>query len=310
MPEEYRNLIRVWIGPVPVIGSSNPEIVQELLTNEHVLEKGYLLKLIWNPVMGKSIFTSEARLLNPIKLPSILYRFTRDYKMVSRSRDVTHEFTKKIISEKRKKHLHNETNVLILAGYETTALSLSFVLLHLAVYKDIQRKLYNEIIEVVGDTNVHSMNVDDLPKLKYMDMVLKESLRLTPTVPIISREASQDIKIGNYTIPKGANILIPIINIHRNPEYWENPLKFDPERFSPENIQNRHPYAYMPFSAGPRNCFGRRYAWIFMKTTLVALLSRYEFHTDINLDTLQFEAGITLRLVNGHQVRITPRYNS
>ncbi|XP_044740007.1 probable cytochrome P450 4p3, partial [Chrysoperla carnea] len=407
--EKYQNMVRIWIGPVLLIASSNPDIVQKLFTNEHVLEKAYLLKLVWNPVMGKSVFTSEvtewrnhrsivirgftpiilksyfkifvekiniliqkldlelnkersfdiyeylsrttldsvcgstmgvninsheddgsssyfhainsvtffilARFLNPIKYPTIFYRFTQDYKMVSKSRDVTQEFTEKIISEKRRltiifteEQLHNHVNGLIFGGYETTAISLSFVLLHLAAYKDIQTKLYNEILEVLGDINVDLINVDDLPKLKYMDMVLKESMRLTPTAPVIPREASQDIKIDNYTIPKGVNILIPVINIHRNPEYWENPLKFDPERFTPENIKNRHPYAYIPFGAGPRNCFGRRYAWIFMKTALVALLSRYEFHTDINLDTLRFEVGIVLKLINGHQVQITPRY--
>ncbi|XP_044740006.1 cytochrome P450 4c21-like [Chrysoperla carnea] len=439
-------MVRVWIGPVPLIGFSNLDIVQKILTNEHVLEKAYLLKLVWNPIMGKSVFTSEvpewrnhrsivirgfspiilksylkifmekiniliqkldlelnnetpfdiytylsrttldsvcgstmgvninsheddgsssyfhainsvtffilARFLNPIKYPTIFYRFTQDYKMVSKSRDVTQEFTEKIISEKRKsmatvinnkelmdikainsnlykkpfleylmdftknnssfteEQLHNHTNLLIFAGFETTAITLSFVLLHLAAYKDIQTKLYNEIIEVLGDKNVDSINVDDLPKFKYMEMVIKESMRLTPTVPLIPREASQDIKIDNYTIPKGVNILIPVINIHRNPEYWENPLKFDPERFTPENIKNHHPYAYLPFGAGPRNCFGRRYAWIFMKTALVALLSRYEFHTDLNLDKLRFEIGMALKLINGHQVKITPRYKS
>nr|UZE89963.1 cytochrome P450 CYP4416A2 [Chrysoperla zastrowi sillemi] len=444
--EDYQqNLGRIWFGPIPAIGASNPDIVQELLTNENVLEKAYLMKKAWNPVLGKSILTSEvpewkhhrsiiirgftpiilksyfkifvekiniliqkldlelnketpfdifeylsrttldsvcgstmgvninsheddgssyfhavnsslylvvAPYLNPIKFFNIFYRFSQDYKMVLKNRDLTQEFTKKIISEKQKlmanvinnnelnnikainrnvykkpfleylmdftknnsnfteEQLHNETNVLIFAGYETTAITLSFVLLHMAAYKDIQTKLYNEIIEVLGDKNVDSINVDDLPKLKYMEMVLKESLRLTPTVPLIPREASQDIKIDNYTIPKGANILIPIINIHRNPEYWENPLKFNPERFTSENIKNRHPYAYLPFGAGPRSCLGRRYAWIFMKTALVALLSRYEFHTDINLDTLRFEAGMALKLVNGYPVRITPRYKS
>ncbi|XP_044740009.1 cytochrome P450 3A19-like [Chrysoperla carnea] len=298
----------------------------------------------------RAMYLIIAKFMNPIKFVSIYYRFTQDYKMVSKSSDATQEFTKQIISEKRnlmatfinnnqlinikainrnvykkpfldylmdftknnsnftEEQLRNETNLIILAGYDTTALSLSYVLLHLALYKDIQTKLYNEILEVVGDINVDSINVDDLPELKYMDMVLKESLRLTPTIPVIAREASQDIKIGNYTIPKGANIVIPTFTIHRNPEYWKNPLKFDPERFTPENIKNRHPYAYIPFSAGPRNCIGKRYAWIFMKTTLVALLSRYEFHTDINSNTLRFKIGVSLNLINGHKVRITPRY--
>ncbi|XP_044740004.1 probable cytochrome P450 313a4 [Chrysoperla carnea] len=297
--EDYQqNLGRIWFGPIPAIGASNPDIVQELLTNENVLEKAYLMKKAWNPVMGKSILTSDGSTMG-VNINSHEDDGSSYFHAVHRNNS---NFTEE--------QLRNETNLIIFGGYETTALSLSYVLLHLAAYKDIQTKLYNEIIKVLGDINVDLINVDDLPKLKYMEMVLKESMRLTPTIPLIVREPSQDIKIGNYIIPKGVSILIPIFTIHRNPEYWENPLKFDPERFTAENIKNRHPYAYIPFSAGPRNCIGGRYAWIFMKTTLAALLSRYEFHTDINLDTLKFEGAISMKLVNGHQVRITPRYKS
>ncbi|XP_044740005.1 probable cytochrome P450 313a4 [Chrysoperla carnea] len=327
--EYQQTMFRVWFGPFPIIGISNPDIVQELLTNEHVLEKAYLFKLAWNPVMGKSILTSEVpewkhhrsiiiRGFTPIILKSYFKNVINNNELINVKAinsnvykkpflDYLMDFTKNN-SNFTEEQLRNETNLMIFAGYETTAISLSYVLLHLAVYKDIQTKLYNEILEVVGDINVDSINVDDLPRLKYMDMVLKESMRIISTIPVISREASKDIKIGNYTIPKGTNILIPIFTIHRNPEYWENPLKFDPERFTAENIKNRHPYVYIPFGAGPRNCIGGRYAWIFMKTTLVALLSRYEFHTDINLDTLQFEAAISMKLINGYPVRITPRY--
>ncbi|XP_044728535.1 cytochrome P450 4C1-like isoform X2 [Chrysoperla carnea] len=287
------------------------------------------------------------RIFNVFKHPNIFYKFTRDYKTISKNRSIIQKFVGKIIDDKRKNYvtsvdnlddvrainknlykksfleylmdftknntnftdeqLRNETNTIIFGGFDTTATSLSFVLLQLAGHKDIQTQVYQEILEVLGENNKDSIDFDDLPKLKYMEMVIKESMRLIATGPIIAREVSQDIKTGNNIIPKGATVAIPIFAIHRNYKYWKNPLKFDPERFTPENIKNQHPYAFIPFSAGPRNCIGIRYAWILMKATLATLLSRYEFHTDLNLEELRYDLQVTLKLVNGCQVRITPR---
>ncbi|XP_044730246.1 cytochrome P450 4c21-like isoform X2 [Chrysoperla carnea] len=428
-----KSLIRLWLGPIPLVLTLDPRAIQEVLNNPNALEKSFVHKIVWNTTMGKSIFTSEVpewkhhrgiivkgfspiilksyfkifvekinilsenldfelnketsfdifkylsrttvdsvcgstmgvninshkhsesyfdathrllyfvvvRLFNVFKIPTLFYRFTEDYKIASKCSKIVREFTEKIIAEKRNKYekidnnlidvkankkneykkplleflmdftknneqftdaqLRDEVNFIIFAAYETSANALSYVLLNLAAHKDIQTKVYNEILDVLGENNGDSIKFDDLPKLKYMEMVIKESMRRYSTVPFMGRQATQDIKIGDYTIAKGVIITIPIIAVHLNKNYWENPLKFDPERFTPENIKNRHPYAYIPFSAGPRNCIGIRYAWIVMKITLATLLSRYEFHTDLNLDELRFQFNVSLTLVNGHQ---------
>lgn len=94
--------------------------------------------------------------------------------------------------------------------------------------------------------------------MKFMERCIKECLRLYPSVPLIARVAGEDIKThSGYIIPKGCDINVYIYDLHRSTQYWEDPEKFDPDRFLPENVAARHPFAYLPFSAGSRNCIGQ-----------------------------------------------------
>lgn len=118
--------------------------------------------------------------------------------------------------------------------------------------------MYHEILEVLGNTDQHP-TLNELSELKYMERCIKESLRLYPSVPSISRLLEEDVTTTQgYILPKEACINIHIYDIHRNLSYWSDPEKFDPDRFLPENCVNRHPFAYVPFSAGPRNCIGEK----------------------------------------------------
>ncbi|XP_044740113.1 cytochrome P450 4C1-like [Chrysoperla carnea] len=200
-----------------------------------------------------------------------------------------------------------EANLAIMAGYETLSTTLSYVILNLALHKDIQNKVCEELFEVLDNDSDRTIAVEDLSKLKYMEMVIKESMRLYAPVPLISRQLTDDIKFGDWLIPQGVSCVVSIFSLHRDGKIWNNPLKFDPDRFTPENSKTRHPYAHIPFSAGPRNCLGDRYAWMLMKAVLATLLRRYEFHTDLKENALEFEIAITLKLIGGHQVRITSR---
>ncbi|KAI2474301.1 hypothetical protein C4B38_000369 [Diabrotica virgifera virgifera] len=151
--------------------------------------------------------------------------------------------------------IRDEVNTFTFEGHDTTSVGMCLTLMLLANHGDYQNKIYQEIIEVIGDNSEPNINL--INKLKLMDRFIKESLRLYPVLPFISRKLEEDVTIDGYLLPKGILINIHLFDVHRNEKYWPDPEKFDPDRFLPENCANRHPLAYIPFSAGSRNCIGK-----------------------------------------------------
>ncbi|KAL1123286.1 hypothetical protein AAG570_002372 [Ranatra chinensis] len=124
---------------------------------------------------------------------------------------------------------------------------------HFILFQD---KVVDELNEIFGDSD-RSVDLKDIQQMQYMEKVIKESLRYFPPVPLISRTITEDLILGDGTlIPPGVHLIIPTYVIHRQPHVFPEPKKFDPERFSEENMKGRHPLSYIPFSAGPRNCIG------------------------------------------------------
>ncbi|SFH40190.1 Cytochrome P450 [Halorubrum aquaticum] len=159
----------------------------------------------------------------------------------------------------------------LFAGHETTALGLTYTLLCLAQHPEEQEKLYTEI-DTVGDGRV---TAEDLPGLEYMERVIDEALRLYPPVYMFFREATQDVVLQGYDIPAGTTLVLPQWAVHRDPEWWDDPEAFRPERFADD--ADRPEYAYFPFGGGPRHCIGMRFARMEMKTVLATILSEYTF---------------------------------
>ena len=112
-----------------------------------------------------------------------------------------------------------------------------------------------ELNEVFGDSD-RPCTMEDTTKLKYLECCIKESLRLYPAVPNITRYMSEDSELGGYTIPSGASVSMQIYALHRNEEYFPDPDAFKPQRFQTNESIGRHAFAFVPFSAGPRNCIG------------------------------------------------------
>ena len=115
--------------------------------------------------------------------------------------------------------------------------------------------------------------------MKYMDMVIDETLRMYPPAPRLDRVASEDYEYEGIKIKKGQVVAVQIYALHHNPEIYPNPEEFIPERFSDENKKSRESVAYLPFGAGPRNCIGMRFAIIEIKLLLTSILSKYRFST-------------------------------
>ncbi|XP_048730209.2 cytochrome P450 3A24-like [Ostrea edulis] len=162
------------------------------------------------------------------------------------------------------------------AGYETTASTLSFLAYFLAIHPDVQQKIYEEILSELGD---EEPGYDNIGKLNYMDMCINETMRMYPISPRTDRTCVHDAEVKGLKIPKGMDIAIPIWILHHSDKLWENPEKFDPERFSAENKAKMNPYQFLPFGYGPRLCIGKRLALTEIKIAMTKLLREFEIKT-------------------------------
>lgn len=144
-------------------------------------------------------------------------------------------------------------------SFETSSSVMTFSTYELALNQAIQDRLRSEIQEVLEKYN-GEVTYEAIKEMKYLDMVFKESLRKYPALDNQNRKSTHDFKIPNskLVIPAGTNIIIPVDGLHNDERFFENPSKFDPERFSDENIKKRPPFVYIPFSEGGRMCIGYR----------------------------------------------------
>lgn len=150
-----------------------------------------------------------------------------------------------------------QIETVIIAGNETSALTISYVILLLAMHPDIQERLYDELRSVY-ETQTENTIYEHIQKLPYLDSVLKEGMRLFPVAPFIVRTVCADTQLSNCTVPKDAIIMMSLFNLHRNEIEWgTNSENFDPDNFFlSERVATRSPFSFLPFSGGPRNCIG------------------------------------------------------
>ncbi|XP_067138077.1 cytochrome P450 4C1-like [Centruroides vittatus] len=178
-----------------------------------------------------------------------------------------------------KEDVIREMEGFIFAGYDTSAHAMSWTLYFLGRFHEIQENLYLELQEIFENDMNRNITMDDLTKMTYLECVIKESMRIYPPVPFIARKNPSEIKIGNYVLPAHSTLVINIYGIHHNPSVYENPEVFDPDRFLPENYKKLHPYAFLPFSAGPRNCLGYKFAMMTMKIVLANVLRNFKVYS-------------------------------
>jgi len=162
------------------------------------------------------------------------------------------------------------------AGHETTALGLAWTLLLLARHSQQEEKVVAEIKEVTGGGPVRP---EHIARLAYTRQVFSEAMRLYPPAPIITRTAVRSFPLQGFAVPAGAVIVVPIHAVHHHTALWEDPERFDPGRFSTEQVKGRHRYAYMPFGAGPRVCIGSAFATMEAVAILAVLLQSVRLHS-------------------------------
>lgn len=198
---------------------------------------------------------------------------------------------------------------IMMAGYETTGTTLSLLAYQLALNPDVQDKLIKEINDYF-DLNPDASLNDAADNIEYIDMVLNETMRFYPVSPLM-RECMQTCAVtDDLVIEKGTIINVPVYLLHRNPKYWPNPEKFDPERFNPNKEQTYPTYAYLPFGDGPRYCIGKRFALLQAKMAIVSVYKDVHFKrapdTDVPLEVFQ---GFTLHPANPIKLYIVSNSN-
>lgn len=196
--------------------------------------------------------------------------------------------------------LRDECITIFAAGYETTARTMSFAWYALASNPEVAAKLHAELDMVLGD---RSPCIEDLPNLPYTLQVIKEVLRLYPPAPFYIREAIADDSIDGFHIPAGCGAMMSPYYTHRHPDFWDRPLAFDPQRWTPENEAKQHKYAYHPFAAGPRVCIGNSFS-LLETQLLLAQLARCFNPVLVDGYVPEWEMQAVLGTANGFPMQI------
>ncbi|XP_048770376.2 cytochrome P450 4F2-like isoform X2 [Ostrea edulis] len=167
-----------------------------------------------------------------------------------------------------------EVDTFLFEGHDTTASGISWAIYSLAKYSEIQEKVHQELVEVLGERQ--QLQWEDLNELKYMSMFLREVMRMHSPVPGIARHLTKPVVIEGVEIPANFDIDIPIHAVNHHPDVWPDHMEFKPERFEDEAKLSRDPFSYFPFSAGPRNCIGQNFAMNEQKVMIGSLLKRFK----------------------------------
>jgi cytochrome P450 len=203
------------------------------------------------------------------------------------------------------KQVRDECVTVMLAGHETTANALSFALWELARNPDVQERLYQECRAVLGP---RAPAAEDYGRLTYAAQVFAETIRIYPPVWVTARTAVEAYEYRGITIPRGAILLAPQIVAHRDPRFWDEPLRFDPRRFTEENKAGRPRFRYFPFGAGARQCIGEGLAWMEGVLILASVASNWKLSLPAGSPKeLPLHPAISLRPKGGVRLHVDRR---
>ncbi|KAF0768751.1 cytochrome P450 4C1-like, partial [Aphis craccivora] len=190
------------------------------------------------------------------------------------------------------KDIREEVDTFLFEGHDTSSISMTMTLVLLGIYQDVQDRARDELFDIFGDSE-RDATMEDLNSMQYLEAVIKESLRLYPSVPGFSRELEKPLSINNYTLPPKTTVIVYPYVLHRNEDIYPNAEEFMPERFLEEENKEKFHFGYLPFSAGARNCIGQKYAMNQMKTVISTILRNMKFKSLGNKDDIQLFSEVS-----------------
>ncbi|XP_032826367.1 cytochrome P450 3A8-like [Petromyzon marinus] len=202
--------------------------------------------------------------------------------------------------------LESQAVLFLMAGYDNTSTSITFLAYCLACNPDVQTKVQQEIDTILPDGKLP--DYETLKQMEYLDMVVCETLRMYSSSSRTDRVCKKTTVVNDLVIPKGVVVTVPLWVLHYDPQYWDEPHEFRPERFTKEAKEARDPYCYLPFGHGPRNCIGMRFALMSVKIAVCRILQRYSFQT-CSETTIppQFNKNTFLQLEKPLKVKVVAR---
>jgi cytochrome P450 len=198
--------------------------------------------------------------------------------------------------------VRDEILTLFIAGHETTASALAWALYLLGQHPEALERARGEASALRG----RPATAADLPRLGFCLQVFKEAMRLYPPIYVMARRCLVDVRIGSFDLPRDTALIISPWTLHRRPEIWPDPERFDPSRFEPAAEQARDKLAYLPFGAGPRICIGNHFSLMQGPLALATLLARLDLEL-VTRAPIEPEAHATLRPKGGVPMRVTAR---
>lgn len=343
--EEY--LKKEWVDIIPLVSLCTLDIISETAMGVEIKTQSknrtdYIQAL----QEFSDIFMSRS--LKPWLYNDFLFSLTPDGRKLKKILQVLHDLTLKILKQRKEelrteisdkdstndneikkkeplldtlikhqfknsqftdKDICEEVDTFMFEGHDTTSMGICWTLYHLGIHQDIQQKVFEELQEIFGDDKERPITADDIRKMKYLECVLKESERISPSVPAIGRTCTEDIQIKGYTIPRGCIFNIFIYSLHRDPKVFPNPEVFDPDRFLPENCIGRNPFAFIPFSAGSRNCIGQKYAMNELKVIVSRVIMNFVIESIDPPDKINHNFLLVLRPTRSLRLRLKRRNN-
>ncbi|XP_026746048.1 cytochrome P450 4d2-like [Trichoplusia ni] len=198
--------------------------------------------------------------------------------------------------------VREQVDTFMFAGHDTTTSGIAYTLYLLSKHRDVQEKIYEELKTIFNDDMHRDPTYQELQQMKYLEMVLKESLRICPPVPLIERRITKDCEVGGIKFVKGTSVMIDIYQIQRQPDLFDDPLEFRPERFEKPL---KSAFSWLAFSAGPRNCIGQKFAWMELKITISEIVKNFVI---LPSDLVpEYSADLVLRSETGVHVKLRPR---
>ncbi|WP_273837515.1 cytochrome P450 [Halococcus sp. PRR34] len=209
------------------------------------------------------------------------------------------------VDEVTEELVRDELMTMLLAGHDTTALSLTYTWYLLSQHPEIERRVHDEIDEILGN---ESPTASDVRDLDLTERVIQEAMRLYPPVYTIFREPTEPIQLGGYRIPKGALVMLPQWGVHRDPRWYDDPESFDPDRWTTDRASERPNYSYFPFGGGPRHCIGKHLSMLEAQIILATVAQNYRLRlAPEQSENLDFAPSLTMHPSEPIQMQVQKR---